>query len=96
MSFSSKAIWKEFSHSKIGIAGIAILVVLFSMSAVAFIAIPLDSFKTWNDPASWLLYPKSAQPAWVNYFQSQKIPEHLILKPVSLSQQMGSVYLLTD
>jgi peptide/nickel transport system permease protein len=96
MSFSSKAIWKEFSRSKIGIAGIVILVVLFSMSAVAFIAIPLDNFKTWNDPASWLLYPKSAQPAWVNYFQSQKIPEHLILKPASMSQQVGPVYLMTD
>ncbi len=96
MSFSSKVIWKEFSHSKIGIAGIVILLTLFSMSAIAFVAIPLDSFKTWNDPASWLLYPKSAQPAWVNYFQSEKIPEHLILYPVRLSQQIGPVNLLTD
>ncbi|MGI0017339.1 MAG: ABC transporter permease [Nitrosotalea sp.] len=96
MSFSSKVIWKEFSHSKIGIAGIVILVVLFSMSAVAFVAIPLDSFKTWNDPASWLLYPKSAQPAWVNYFQSEKIPEHLILHPTIASQQIGPVNFLTD
>ena len=96
MSFSARTIWKEFSHSKIGIVGIAILVILFSMSIVAFVTIPLDSFKTWNDPASWLLYPKSAQPAWVNYFQSEKIPEHLILKPVSSSQQLDSVSVLTD
>jgi len=96
MSFSSKAIWKEFSHSKIGIVGIAILVILFSMSVVAFVTIPLDSFKTWNDPASWLLYPKSAQPAWVNYFQSEKIPEHLILSPVISSQQLDSVSVLTN
>ena len=45
MSFSPRAIWKEFSHSKIGMTGVAILVVLFSMSVVAFVAIPLDSFK---------------------------------------------------
>ena len=96
MSFSSKTIWKEFSHSKIGIVGIAILVILFSMSIVAFVTIPLDSFKTWNDPASWLLYPKSAQPAWVNYFQSEKIPEHLILSPVMSSQQVDSVSVLTN
>lgn len=96
MSFSSKTIWKEFSRSKIGIAGIAILVILFSMSVVAFVTIPLDSFKTWNDPASWLLYPKSAQPAWVNYFQSEKIPEHLILSPVISSQQLDSVSVLTN
>ncbi len=96
MSFSSKTIWKEFSHSKIGIVGIAILVVLFSMSIIAFVTIPIDSFKTWNDPASWLLYPKSAQPAWVNYFQSKKIPEHLILKPISSSKQLDSVSVITD
>ena len=96
MSFSPKTIWKEFSRSKIGIAGIAILVILFSMSVVAFVTIPLDSFKTWNDPASWLLYPKSAQPAWVNYFQSEKIPEHLILSPVISSQQIDSVSVITN
>lgn len=96
MSFSSKTIWKEFSRSKIGIAGLAILVILFSMSVVAFVTIPLDSFKTWNDPASWLLYPKSAQPAWVNYFQSEKIPEHLILSPVVSSQQLDSVSVITN
>jgi len=96
MSFSPRAIWKEFSHSKIGMTGVAILVVLFSMSVVAFVAIPLDSFKSWNDPASWLLYPKSAQPAWINYFQSEKIPEHLILSPVISSQQLGTVNVVTN
>ncbi|MDH2907722.1 MAG: ABC transporter permease [Candidatus Nitrosotalea sp.] len=96
MSFSARAVWKEFSHSKIGMTGVSILLILFAMSIVAFVTIPLDSFKTWNDPASWLLYPKSAQPAWVNYFQSEKIPEHLILSPVSSSQQLDSVTVLTD
>ncbi len=96
MSFSPKAVWKEFSHSKIGMTGVAILGVLFFMSIVAFVAIPLDSFKTWNDPASWLLYPKSAQPAWINYFQSEKIPEHLILSPVVSTQQLGSVNVIDD
>ncbi|MDE1768940.1 MAG: ABC transporter permease [Thaumarchaeota archaeon] len=96
MSFSAKGIWREFSHNKIGMTGIVILVVLFSMSVIAFVTIPVDNFKTWNDPASWLLYPKSAQPAWVNYFQSEKIPEHLILSPQSMSQQLGSVYVMTD
>lgn len=96
MSFSARTVWKEFSHSKIGMTGVAILLILFGMSIVAFVTIPLDSFKTWNDPASWLLYPKSAQPAWVNYFQSEKIPEHLILSPVRSSQKLGSVNVLTD
>lgn len=96
MSFSARGIWHEFSHSKIGMTGIVILGILFLMSIVAFVTIPVENFKTWNDPASWLLYPKSAQPAWINYFQSEKIPEHLILQPQSSSQQLGSVYVLTD
>ena len=96
MSFSAKNIWREFSHSKIGITGIMLLAGLFLMSIFAFVTIPVENFKTWNDPASWLLYPKSAQPAWINYFQSEKIPEHLILQPYSTTQQLNSVYVLTD
>ena len=96
MSFSARAIWREFSHSTIGMTGIVILAALFLMSIIAFVTIPVERFQTWNDPASWLLYPKSAQPAWINYFQSEKIPEHLILQPQSSSQQLSSVYVLTD
>ena len=96
MSFSPRGIWHEFSHNKIGMTGIVMLAVLLLMSIVAFVTIPFENFKTWNDPASWLLYPKSAQPSWVNYFQSDKIPEHLILQPQSSSQQLESVYVLTD
>ena len=96
MSISAKDVWREFSHSTIGMAGIAILAVLFLMSVIAFVTIPVEIFKSWNDPASWLLYPKSAQPSWINYFQSAKIPEHLILQPQSSSQQLESGYVLTD
>lgn len=96
MSFSVRGIWHEFSHNKMGMAGVVILAILFLMSIVAFVTIPVENFQTWNDPASWLLYPKSAQPAWVNYFQSEKIPEHLILQPQSSSRQLESVYVLTD
>ena len=42
------------------------------------------------------MYPKSAQPAWINYFQSEKIPEHLILSPVISSQQLGTVNVVTN
>jgi len=96
MSFSARGIWHEFSHNKTGMAGIVMLATLFLMSIIAFVTIPVENFKTWNDPASWLLYPKSAQPAWVNYFQSEKIPEHLILQPQRSSQQLESVFVLTD
>lgn len=79
-----------------GIIGIIILGILFLMSLVAIITIPTDTFKTWNNPESWLLYPKSAQPAWINYFLAEKIPEHLIIKPASSSQQHGSIFVQTD
>lgn len=96
MSFSTKEIWKEFSSNSIGLVGIGILVVLFCMSIAAFIAIPTETFKEWNDPASWLTYPKSALPVWVNYFLSDKIPEHMILKPQESYQHSGNVSVVTD
>ncbi len=96
MSFSLREIFFEFSHNKIGIVGIAILLILVFISVIAFVTIPVENFKSWNNPSSWLLYPKSAQPAWINYFQSQKIPEHLILQSQRSSQQLGSVHVLTD
>ncbi len=96
MSFSTKEIWKEFSSSSIGLVGMGILVILFCMSIAAFIAIPAETFKEWNDPANWLTYPKSALPVWVNYFLSHKIPEHMILKPQESYQKSGNVSVVTD
>jgi len=94
MSFSSKEIWREFSKNKIGLVGIGILVILFAMSAVAVVTIPLETFKGWNDPASWLAFPKSALPAWVNFFLVEKIPEHMILQnPQVVSQNVGEIFL---
>ncbi|TSA18790.1 MAG: ABC transporter permease [Nitrosopumilales archaeon] len=97
MSFSSKEVWCEFSKNKTGLAGIGILVILFAMSAVAALTIPIESFKEWNDPASWLTFPKSALPAWVNYFLSEKMPEHMILEnPQVASQNVDDIFLTSD
>jgi len=97
MSFSSKEIGREFSKNKIGLVGIGILVILFVLSAIAVVTIPIESFKEWNDPASWLTFPKSALPAWVNYFLAEKMPEHMILQnPQVLSQNVGEIFLTTN
>ena len=97
MSFSSKEVWREFSKNKIGLAGIGILVILFAMSAVAALTIPIESFKEWNDPASWLTFPKSALPAWVNYFLAEKMPEHMILQNTqTISQNVGNIFLISS
>lgn len=96
MSFSSKEIWKEFSKNNIGLVGIIILGGLFCLSIIAFVAIPVETFKQWNDPASWLLYPKSALPGWVNLFLAQKIPEHLILNPQTSYQKSSNVSVVSN
>ena len=97
MSFSSKEIWHDFSKNKIGLAGIGILAILFAMSAVAALTIPIESFKEWNDPASWLTFPKSALPAWVNYFLPEKMPEHMILQNTQpISQNIGDIFLTSS
>ena len=72
-------IGQEFVRNKIGLVGIGILVALFIISAMAALTIPLETLKTWNNPESWLEFPKTALPAWVNLFLSEKIPEHKIL-----------------
>ena len=78
-SVSPSEIKNELLKSKIGIAGIGILVVLVAISIGAIIIIPVETFQQWNNPQSWIFYPKTAIPAWVNWFMFEKIPEHKIL-----------------
>jgi len=62
-----------------GIAGITILTILILTSVITIIAIPIETFQEWNNPESWITYPKTAIPVWVNLFLTEKIPEHKIL-----------------
>ena len=93
----------EFLKSKMGIAGIAILVMLIGISCIAVIAVPVETFQQWNNPSSWIMYPKAAIPIWVNVFMTEKIPAHQILKEPNiytatqsdislLSHQFGFVF----
>jgi len=85
---SSSEIKREFVKSKIGLIGIGILASLIILSMIAIITIPIDTFKQWNNPGSWISYPKTAVPAWVNYFTTEKIPEHLIMdKPTVITKE---------
>ena len=86
-SISAPEIRKEFVKSKVGLVGVGILACLVILSAVSAITIPIDTFKQWNNPGSWISYPKTSVPVWVNYFVSEKIPEHLILNnPVIITK----------
>jgi len=71
---------QEFLRSKMGIVGIAILTILVTTSVIAIIVIPVETFQEWNNPSSWILYPKVAIPMWANMFLIEKIPEHKILE----------------
>lgn len=93
-SVTPQEIRQEFAKSKIGIAGITILSALIATSALAVIIIPIETFKEWNDPSSWLEYPKVAIPAWMNVFLGEKIPEHKILgSPIVVSEIQGDITL---
>jgi len=75
-----------------GIAGIGILVVLVSISIGTAIIFPVETFQQWNNPQSWLSYPKIAMPLWVNLFMFEKIPEHKILdEPIVRTQTVGEI-----
>ena len=95
-SITSTEIRQEFLKSKIGIAGIGILASLILISISAVIFIPIDTFKEWNNPGSWISFPKTAMPSWVNLFMFEKIPEHKIIDPFISSQKTDEISLISQ
>jgi len=79
-SITSLEIKEGFFKNKMGIAGICILIILVTTSVITVIVIPVETFQEWNNPKSWISYPKIAIPVWVNMFMIDKIPEHMILE----------------
>ena len=79
-SIDSSELKREFMKSKTGLIGIGILSSLVIVSLIAATTIPIDTFKQWNNPNSWISYPKAAMPIWLNYFLEDKIPEHIIIE----------------
>src|SRR5919112_4261987 len=69
---------REFSQSKSGMAGVIILLSLIIIMLYAIVAIPLESFRQWNNPNFWINQPQSAMPVWVNML-GLNLPEHLIM-----------------
>src|SRR5919107_775347 len=71
---------REFSQSKSGMAGVIILLSLIIIMLYAILAIPLESFRQWNNPNYWIDYPKAAAPQWTNIgIFGPKQFEHLIM-----------------
>ena len=83
-SINSSELSREFVKSKTGLTGIGILACLIIISIIAATTIPIDTFKQWNNPSNWILYPKTSMPVWVNYFVADKIPEHIVMENPSI------------
>ena len=83
-SINSSELGREFVKSKTGLTGIGILACLIIISIIAATTIPIDTFKQWNNPSNWILYPKTSMPVWVNYFVADKIPEHIVMENPSI------------
>jgi len=91
-AISTEEIRREFLKSRIGLAGIGILLILVVTSIVTVIIIPVDTFKEWNNPSYWISYPKISTPVWMNMLTFEKIPEHQILgDPITRSKRSGDV-----
>ena len=89
-SITAQDIKKEFFKSKMGIAGIAILTILILTSLITIIVIPVETFQEWNNPGSWITYPKTAIPIWVNFLSVEKLPEHKILTEPNIQKISNS------
>lgn len=74
---SRSEIVREFRRSKSGLAGAAILLGLIIMTIYSVVAIPLESYRQWNNPNYWIDLPKSAAPAWTN-LAGARSPEHMV------------------
>lgn len=73
-----KKLFVGLIKSRRGIIGVSILGFLLSLTAIAVLVIPFDSYRLWNDPDYWINNPKTAAPSWTNYFGSNEF-EHVSL-----------------
>jgi peptide/nickel transport system permease protein len=81
MGFNTRDAFSEFWASTISKLGVALMVLLFAISAYVLISYP-SNFGTqfWNRPQHWADNPKSVPPTWVQYFTSVQKPKHQILE----------------
>ena len=95
-SLSTDEIRHEFGKSLLGITGIIIISSLVMVSVITVITIPASTFQEWNNPEKWLDYPKTSIPIWVNYFTTEKTPEHKIIVPNVIQSNSDNVYLISQ
>ncbi len=74
-------IWSEIRQYPSALAGAFIVILLVGISLYTVIAIPYaEAVRFWRGGEEiWYNSPKTAQPQWINWFQSEKLPETLVL-----------------
>ena len=91
----SSDIIKEFTKNKTGLIGVGILLTLVMISVITAVIIPVETFKQWNNPSNWIEYPKTSMPIWVNYFVTEKIPEHVIIQNPAIISKEGDISVIS-
>ncbi len=95
LEYGWKSIAKEFFTYKSGILGIALLILLVSISVYTIIVIPYDrAVEMWRgEDEVWIETPRNARPYWFNSL-GMNLPETIIMES-SKSDQLGIIKVVT-
>ena len=80
----AQAVWqvvRQLTGYPTAVFGLIVIALFTAVSIYTVIAIPYDeAIATWRgDDDVWARNPKDAQPAWVNFFRRDKLPETIVL-----------------
>ncbi len=73
--------FQELLRYPSALVGLVMITALLLLSIYAVIAIPYDeAIRLWRGGQEvWYKTPKNAPPAWINYFQQEKLPDTVVL-----------------
>ena len=73
---------RDILHYPSAIGGTLIILFLIGVSLYTIITIPYqEAIRLWRGGQDvWYQNPPTAQPAWVNYFRREKLPETFTIK----------------
>jgi len=71
-AYKLRNFWREFKRQKIGLLGLALLIILVVLAVAAPLIVNPDYEKNWNLAEYWKDNPIDAPPCWVQIFSSKK------------------------